>query len=300
MNREDIDSLISGLAPAIAGMVKSAVAPLQDRIKALENRPLPRDGKDGRDGIDGKDGRDGIDGKDGAPGEKGMDGRDAPTPAEYDDAPLRTWVTEQVKALTAYDDTEIRTQLKELAEHVPKDGKDGQDGVAGSNGADGVNGRDGKDGRDALQLEVLPAIDESKNYPRGTYAKHAGGLWRSFEQTHGMRGWECIVEGVAGLEVEMVDKTLSVRARMSSGAFAELAKELPIQIYRGVFCEQTYHQGDTVTWAGSLWHCNKSGTPAKPGDGSPDWTLAVKKGRDGREIVKTERLQQPVQIGGEA
>jgi hypothetical protein len=56
---------------------------------------------------------------------------------------------------------------------------------------------------------------------------------------------------------------------------------IPSQIYRGVYRPgQTYERGDTVTWGGSVWHCNEK-TSAKPGDGSGGWTLCVKKGSDG-------------------
>ena len=55
----------------------------------------------------------------------------------------------------------------------------------------------------------------------------------------------------------------------------------PTVIYREVFKEGTqYERGDMVTWAGSLWHCDKA-TTAKPG--TEDWTLAAKKGRDGKD-----------------
>lgn len=212
-------------------------------------------------------------------------------PAAYDDTALRRQIEDVAKSVpAAYDDTSLRSEMEVLLKGV-----DAQlDHLRKQAPADG---KPGADGRDALQLEVLPAIDEQKSYTRGTYAKHAGGLWRAFEQTSGMRGWECIVEGVKELQVDMVDKRLSVKAVMSSGALAEMVKELPIQIYRGVFkSEDPYHQGDTVTWAGSLWHCNVTGTKALPGDGSADWTLAVKKGRDGREVVKTERKEGPVQL----
>lgn len=52
-------------------------------------------------------------------------------------------------------------------------------------------------------------------------------------------------------------------------------------IYCGVFKEgQDYMPGDMVTWGGSLWHCNEA-TKEKPEAGP--WTLAVKKGRDGKD-----------------
>jgi hypothetical protein len=56
--------------------------------------------------------------------------------------------------------------------------------------------------------------------------------------------------------------------------------------YRGVWNEaEAYTMGDFVTLGGSLWHCNVPEdklTKAKPGTGE-DWTLAVKRGRDGKD-----------------
>lgn len=55
----------------------------------------------------------------------------------------------------------------------------------------------------------------------------------------------------------------------------------PTMIYRDVFKEGSeYQHGDVVTWGGSLWHCNQA-TKDKPGTDS--WTLAAKKGRDGKD-----------------
>ena len=45
-----------------------------------------------------------------------------------------------------------------------------------------------------------------------------------------------------------------------------------------------YRKGDFVTYAGSLWHANEQ-TTQKPGDG-PAWTLAVKRGRDGKDAPR--------------
>jgi hypothetical protein len=55
--------------------------------------------------------------------------------------------------------------------------------------------------------------------------------------------------------------------------------------YEGVYQDgKTYERGQLVTWAGSSWHCNEI-TTSKPGDGSPAWTLMVKRGRDGKDAV---------------
>jgi hypothetical protein len=52
--------------------------------------------------------------------------------------------------------------------------------------------------------------------------------------------------------------------------------------YCGVYADgRGYALGDIVTWAGSMWHCHDA-TTTKPGDGSPAWTLMVKRGRDGK------------------
>jgi len=59
-----------------------------------------------------------------------------------------------------------------------------------------------------------------------------------------------------------------------------------LPLYRGVWTDgREYHSGDRVTWGGSEWHCTMP-TQSKPGDGSKAWTLAVKRGRDGRDAAR--------------
>ncbi len=60
----------------------------------------------------------------------------------------------------------------------------------------------------------------------------------------------------------------------------EIRRQTKTALYRGVHDkERTYQPGDIVTWNGSGWHCN---TEAKGICGGDNWTLAVKKGRDGK------------------
>ncbi len=49
-------------------------------------------------------------------------------------------------------------------------------------------------------------------------------------------------------------------------------------------CGMESERGNSVSYGGSLWHCNE-GTKEKPGT-SDKFTLAVKRGRDGRDTVK--------------
>lgn len=50
---------------------------------------------------------------------------------------------------------------------------------------------------------------------------------------------------------------------------------------------EEYTPGNMVTFSGSLWHCNAD-TAQKPGTGA-DWTLAAKRGRDGRDVPRGAR-----------
>lgn len=140
-------------------------------------------------------------------------------------------------------------------------------------------------GRDAIDLEILPSIDETKQYPRGTYATHRGGLWKSYERTHGMRGWECIVDGVDAVNVtQEADREFSVTLAKSSGVEVVQKFALPIQIYKGVHRDgDAYDAHDSVTWAGSQWTSTKSQNTDKPGT-SDAWVLCVKAGRNGKDL----------------
>lgn len=54
--------------------------------------------------------------------------------------------------------------------------------------------------------------------------------------------------------------------------------------YRGVYATGfSYDAGDTVTFGGSLWHCDAA-TSDRPGENAGAWTLAVKRGRDGKDV----------------
>jgi len=147
------------------------------------------------------------------------------------------------------------------------------------------DGRDGAPGRDAAQVEVMPALDEKRVYPRSTFAQHKGGLWRSHKTTEGMLGWDCIVRGVDSLDIEQDaedPRLFRVVSTLSDGTREEKQLRIPAVIDRGVFKDgEEYQKGDGVTWARHYWIAKRD-TKAKP-DGGDDWRLAVKSGRDGRD-----------------
>lgn len=282
--------------------------------RAAELVPTPQDGKDGKDADPETikqmvedavaslppptNGRDGVDGRD---GKDGQDGKNGQSVTLSDILPLV--------------EDAIKSAVSELP--VPKDGYDGKDGQDGQSVpiedvqkmvdeavAKAIqsielpkDGKDGEPGRDAVDIEILPAIDESKSYARGTYATHKGGLWRSYERTVGLKGWECIVEGVADLRIEQDgDRGFKAIAELSSGAAQEKALTIPAMVYRGIFKAGDFQPGDTVTWGGSLWHCDEP-TSDKPGEpGSKGWRLAVKRGRDGKDGLNGKDLTKGVTI----
>lgn len=141
--------------------------------------------------------------------------------------------------------------------------------------------KNGKNGLDALDIMILPAIDFAKSYPRGAFATHNGGLWKSHSQTEGERGWDCIVRGVGDVALEQRNERNFVLVYTDTvGNKKEFHLQVPTMVYRNIWREgTTYERGDTVTWGGSMWHCNKE-TDVKPGEGQDAWTLATKKGRD--------------------
>ncbi|WP_335898861.1 phage gp6-like head-tail connector protein [Klebsiella quasipneumoniae] len=263
--KQAVDDAVAALPPAQDGksVTPEDVRPLLQELvtAAVGEIPVPRDGKD------------------------------------YDPAVLKQAVDDAVAALPPAQDgksvtpEDVRPLLQELVTAavseipVPRDGKDYDPAVLKQAVDDAVAALPpAQDGRDALQLEIQPFIDEGKSYSRGSYATHNGGLWRAYEKTHGMRGWECIVDGVSDVDISMNgQRNFIVTVNRASGASEKKSFDIPTMVYRGVFKSgDEYLPGDTVTWGGSLWHCDEQ-TQDKPGEaGSKGWTLAAKRGRDGR------------------
>ncbi|SSF81217.1 Carbohydrate binding domain [Klebsiella pneumoniae] len=266
--KQAVDDAVAALPPAQDGksVTPEDVRPLLQELvtAAVGEIPVPRDGKD------------------------------------YDPAVLKQAVDDAVAALPPAQDgksvtpEDVRPLLQELVTAavgeipVPRDGKDYDPAVLKQAVDDAVAALPpAQDGRDALQLEIQPFIDEGKSYSRGSYATHNGGLWRAYEKTHGMRGWECIVDGVSDVDISMNgQRNFIVTVNRASGASEKKSFDIPTMVYRGVFKSgDEYLPGDTVTWGGSLWHCDEQ-TQDKPGEtGSKGWTLAAKRGRDGRGKV---------------
>jgi hypothetical protein len=72
---------------------------------------------------------------------------------------------------------------------------------------------------------------------------------------------------------------------------AELQQTLEQFGYVGQWTEGVeYKRGNFCTLGGSLWHCNATTSTSRPTTDNSDWSLAVKRGRDGRAPDLAARL----------
>jgi hypothetical protein len=195
-----------------------------------------------------------------------------PEPAkEVDQGHLAAMVNEAVSALPPPKDgksVEIEDVLPAIVAEVekaiaafplPKDGNDGQDG------------------KDAAGI-----VEALKDNGELVLTLQDGRLIRT-----GIRDGEKGQDGRDGFGLDDFDMERGADGRTYILKFqrGEVSHEyewtLPTPAYCGVFKHgEEYAPGDFVTWGGSLWHCNER-TTDKPDVGP--WTLACKKGRDGRD-----------------
>lgn len=260
MVREFVEPLYANLKSEIAelrvGLKEIPVGPVGPQGVPGEKGdtgPTGPQGERGTDGDGGARGEPGIQGEPGQPGERGLAGLNGERGEKGLDG---------------------------------KDGRDGRDGIAGK------DGRDGDPGRDALQIEILPMIDPAKSYPRGTYARHWGGILRAIENTQPatdgiIKGWETVVDGIADIQVtqgaDLRTFTLKIYLTSSGHTPRLMQFSMPVVIQRGIFKDGTeYSQGDQVVSDNSTWTCMVEATKARPGM-SKDWLLSARKGDKGKD-----------------
>jgi hypothetical protein len=154
-------------------------------------------------------------------------------------------------------------------------GADGKDGANGVDGKDGLNGSDGRGVKDLLidrNGQLIATMDDGELKALGPIIGKDGEPGKDGRDGFGFDDLDaCVLDD---------DRTVELSFKRGDEEKAFTFK-WPTVIYRNVFKEgEQYDQGDMVTWAGSLWHCDKA-TTSKPG--TDDWTLAAKKGRDGKD-----------------
>ena len=289
MNDIEIEGRFDGAFDAIKEYVSGALLSLSQKVKELETQiqsiPQPIKGEMGEPGPkgesivgppgpagkDGKDGADGHDGKDGRDGKDGKDGESIIGPRGEKGDPGNSVV-----------------------------GPEGPVGPRGEKGEAiaGPPGKDGADGRDAVQIDILPTIDFSRSYPRGTYGCYGGGILRAYrntvpgeDQEFEKLGWETVVGGIRGVDITCSEdfRQVKIAALVTGKPPYETAFMIPTMIYRDIYKpENDYLRGDVVTYSGCAWHCQVDHPKGYPGK-SEEWRMMVKSGRDGKDGEKGEK-----------
>lgn len=267
---------VEKLFQAISGHIAKTVEPLTVRIAALEARQ-PERGEKGDPGQPGERGEKGDAGPSGERGERGEPGAVGPQGERGDQGPAG--------------------ERGEKGETGPA-GERGEPGHAGIPGPAGPAGVPGERGKDAAEIEILDGMDTARSYPRGTFVAHDGGVFRAFRPTDPLAdsteyeraGWSVVWRGVTSADVSLADdgRTVTMSLRMTGGKTVQRSVQIPSMIYRGVWTDQPYTQGDTVTWDGSLWVRMAGDGQSKPGTDSL-WKLSAKRGRDGRDGLRGEK-----------
>jgi hypothetical protein len=190
-----------------------------------------------------------------------------------------------------------------------KDGERGEKGVAGDRGErgepgdrgeKGEPGERGSPGQDGAGVEdVIKALEPRMNEAMAQWAldferRAQGVLERAVDRIPVPKDGADGRDGVDGLGFEDMtvefDGERRIKLLFTRGdKVKESSFVLPIPIDRGLFDEaKEYERGDSVTFGGQLWSAQKDAPGGSPGT-SPDWRLAVKRGRDGKQGPKGDK-----------
>lgn len=310
----------------VKGFMDKSLASIVGRLDALEKAEPPKatKGDPGERGLPGKDGTPGKDadpitkeqivnallsmpevfdaavrrhldaypptaGKDGEPGLPGKDGN----PGKDAAPPTKEHIVDALMTMPEAFDAAVRRHLEAHPLTPAKDGEPGRPGKDGSPGKDGKPGQDGVGVAGAM-------IDRCGNL----VITCSNGAICELGPVAGKDG-DPGRDGRDGFSLSSFDATLMEDGRTVvlsfDGAEQTFAVELalPAMIYRGVWRDdRAYQRGDTVTWAGSLWHCDAAETSEKPESQEKHWTLAAKRGRDGKDLSpKPEKAILPLRVG---
>ncbi|HHM9318294.1 TPA: hypothetical protein ACRNS5_004185 [Pseudomonas aeruginosa] len=227
-----------------------------------------------------------------------------PLPQDADMEALKEHLSELVKAIPAPADGQsltvedvaplIREEVAKAVADLPPQapGKDADMEALRAHLGDLVKG---------IQLPTVPTIDEVA----ATFERRFSDLTLSWERQQreaidkALDKMPAPKDGRDALPVESFDMVLgedgrTVTVKLQAGdTVIEKSVKVPAIIDRGVFsAEKSYEQGDGTTYGGCYWIAQKDAPEGVPG-GSSDWRLAVKKGRDGKDLRDSASKHDP-------
>lgn len=179
------------------------------------------------------------------------------------------------------DEAVSKAVARYVTENPPPPGKDGADGAPGEKGTDGKDGVGLADAVIDHKGALILTMTDGRTKELGVVIGKNGA-----DGAPGKDGRDGF--SLEDFDAEVMDDGRTVRLKFDKGDYAySVELGFPVMIYRGVYeAGREYERGDTVTWGGSLWHCDARTTTAKPDSSEKHWTLAAKKGRDGREPAR--------------
>lgn len=131
---------------------------------------------------------------------------------------------------------------------------------------------------------IKAAYAASRDEPSSIWRQVADAGQRALVETRGLPGYERSTPAMRMASEARGSSMAMVRA------LAERVDDLERRLaegrvdYRGVWSAgQEYRRGNLVTLHGNIFHCNRQ-TDGKPGEDHDGWTLAVRKGRDGKDL----------------
>lgn len=257
MNRE----IQAEILKACARFIRKAFEPVEARVKALEERPPiqitekaiegPK-GDKGEPGADGQNGRDGLDGK-------GFTLEDA--------APVLKSMGDE---LAAGLEEKTHAAVKKAIESIPAP-------------------KDGVDGKSITIEDILPVLKSMQAEWALDFERRAQALFqKAVDNIPKPKDGRDGIDGIGwdSMRVEH-DGRRSFDLIFTKGDQDHSFKvTIPCVIDAGFWKEgMSVEKGDGVTFGGSYWiaQCD---TSTKPEIGNPHYRLAVKRGRDGRDLTK--------------
>ncbi len=300
----DLERLTDALVSTTRRAIAEEISPLVRRIAEIEKR------------IDGLPQP--VDGKDADPAEIAQIVMREITPEIADlrkaiesipEAPEVPDAPGLVEKAVAVAKGELHDELAAMIPEIPEplNGKDGKDGAPGRDGVDGEKGVDGEPGEKGERGEkgdkgdpgtglagalidrdgsLVLTLSNGETQNLGRVVGHDGAPGNDGENGLGFEDMALDYDG---------ERELAFRFERGDRVY-ERKFTIPCVIYRGVYKDdRSYARGDQVTYGGSQWIANKE-TSARP-DSSRDWTLSVKRGRDGKDgTIKPDKRGEPVQV----
>lgn len=303
----DASLLMRELAGVVKSHITTALGPLIDRVKALEERQ-PERGEKGEAGLPGDRGADGLQGDRGEPGEKGAPGERGEHGApgrDADPVDLNAVADAVVAKLLASDRIDTLSDLaatKAVLDYFEanpvRHGKDGRDGDAGQRGEKGEAGEKGNDGAGIADLlidrdgHLIATMTDGRTKSLGLVVGKDGDPGRNGQ------------DGKNGLSFEQTVGTFDAeRGFILTLANGERKVEfvLPYMRHGGFYSEgKAAKAGESWTHDGALWIAKRDTTTKPCLENREDWILAARKGRDGKDGKNGIDKTAPVKVTADA